>query len=140
MERKYTDRKDLFLIISLLITAGLLYLLLSGKPSSSVCEICLDGEVIQTVSLTEDTTFSPEGIPEITLEIRNGKIRFLSSDCPDQICVKSGFISRPGEYAVCLPHRLMIRIPEDPSSTDSRPDAITGKVTPNVHICGRIFP
>ena len=139
MERKYMDRKDLILIICLLITAGLLYLLISARQSASTCEIILDGKVIQTVSLSEDQTFSPEGFPEITLEIRSGKIRFLSSDCPDQICVKSGFISHPGEYAVCLPHRLMIRIPEDPSSTDSRPDAVTGKAVPNVHICGRIF-
>ena len=127
MERRYTDRKDLFLIISLLIIAGLLYLLLSGRPSSSVCEICLDGKVVQTVSLTEDRTFSPEGIPEVTLEVKGGKIRFLTSDCPDQICISSGFISRPGEYAICLPHRLMIRIPEEPSSHDPGPDAVTGK-------------
>ena len=76
----------------------------------------------------EDRIFSLDEVPQVQLEIKEGRIRFLSSDCPDQTCVRSGFISRPGEYAVCLPHRLMIRIPENDRSKN--PDAVTGRAMP----------
>ena len=128
MERKFIDRKDFLLIICLLATAGLLYFLFSQNEAGAVCEIILDGKQIETVSLREDRIFSIAEVPEIQLEIKDGKIRFLSSDCPDQICVKTGFISRPGEYAVCLPHRLMIRIPE--KGGGQSPDAVTGRALP----------
>jgi hypothetical protein len=29
-----------------------------------------------------------------SVEVANGKIRFLESDCPDQLCVRTGWISR----------------------------------------------
>lgn len=38
------------------------------------------------------------------------KICFMSADCPDRLCVKSGWIGRPGQLAVCLPNRTMIKI------------------------------
>ncbi|MBR3392942.1 MAG: NusG domain II-containing protein [Firmicutes bacterium] len=128
MERKYTDRKDILLIVSLLITAGLLYVLFSRKQAGTSCEIILDGETITSVSLSQDRIFSLDEVPQVQLEIKEGRIRFLSSDCPDQTCVRSGFISRPGEYAVCLPHRLMIRIPEN--NRTKNPDAVTGRAMP----------
>jgi len=38
------------------------------------------------------------------------KICFMSSDCPDRLCVKAGWISKPGQLAVCLHNRAMIKI------------------------------
>jgi len=34
----------------------------------------------------------------------------MSSDCPDRVCVKSGRIKRPGEFAACVPNRFLIVI------------------------------
>ena len=42
--------------------------------------------------------------------IKNGEIAFISSDCPDKVCVKTGWIGHNGEMAVCLPNRLSIKI------------------------------
>ncbi|WP_080066164.1 NusG domain II-containing protein [Ruminiclostridium hungatei] len=38
------------------------------------------------------------------------KICFMSADCPDRLCVKAGWISKPGQLAVCLHNRAMIKI------------------------------
>ena len=35
---------------------------------------------------------------------------FESSDCPDQICVRSGKLSRAGESAGCLPAVVVIKV------------------------------
>lgn len=45
-----------------------------------------------------------------TIEVNNGKIRFIRADCPDQVCVNTGWINRPGQIAVCLPAGVIIKI------------------------------
>lgn len=42
--------------------------------------------------------------------VEKGRIRFEESDCPDRLCVKTGWIERVGDAAVCLPNRVMIKI------------------------------
>lgn len=45
-----------------------------------------------------------------TIEVRGDRIRIKGANCYDQVCVQMGFISKPGETVVCLPHRLVIEI------------------------------
>jgi len=45
-----------------------------------------------------------------TIEVNKGKIRFLSAECPDKVCVNTGWIDRPGQIAVCLPAGVIIKI------------------------------
>ncbi|MGI6085433.1 MAG: NusG domain II-containing protein [Acetivibrionales bacterium] len=45
-----------------------------------------------------------------TIEADNGKIRFVRAECPDQVCVNTGWIDRPGQIAVCLPAGMVIKI------------------------------
>src|SRR5699024_11175945 len=44
------------------------------------------------------------------VEINEEKVRVIEADCPDQLDVKQGYISKPGEVIVCLPNRLVIEI------------------------------
>ena len=37
-------------------------------------------------------------------------MRVIEADCPDQLDVKQGYISKVGEVIVCLPNRLVIEI------------------------------
>lgn len=52
------------------------------------------------------------------IEVSDDRIRIKSANCPDQICVLTGFISKPGETIVCLPHRLVIGIQSENSSPE----------------------
>lgn len=45
-----------------------------------------------------------------TIKVEKGRIRFHDASCKDKICVKSGWLEKPGETSVCLPHRLSIII------------------------------
>jgi hypothetical protein len=58
---------------------------------------------------------------ETVVEIRDGKARIVSSPCTNQTCVAAGTIHRPGQWAACLPNRVMVSIPE----TDGSPDAVS---------------
>ena len=42
--------------------------------------------------------------------IRDGTVSVTEASCKNQVCVKHGAISRPGESIVCLPNRLVVRI------------------------------
>lgn len=49
---------------------------------------------------------------EIVL-VEKGRIRFKETNCPDQICVRTGWLENPGDYAVCLPNKAIINITEN---------------------------
>jgi hypothetical protein len=46
------------------------------------------------------------------IEIRSGSAFFSSSPCQNQTCVASGVIHLPGQWAACLPNRVMLFIGE----------------------------
>ncbi|SFG34730.1 hypothetical protein SAMN05660649_01363 [Desulfotomaculum arcticum] len=47
------------------------------------------------------------------VQVEKGRIRFKEADCPDQICVRTGWLQNPGEMAVCLPNKAIVRITGD---------------------------
>ncbi len=131
-ETKFSRRSD-WLIITALMMTGLLGLLAflsrAGSAALTRAQIFLDGALLAEVPLDEDRVFTLPECPEVTFEVKDGAIRFLSSDCPDKTCVRTGFLRSPGSYAVCLPNRIHIRL-VSPSGQESGPDAITGFAAP----------
>ncbi len=114
---------DIIVISILLILSLAIYLFFNFFKDTSTdvyAEIVLKGDVVKTVFLDEDKTFSIEEVPNVKFEIKDKKIRFLESDCPDKVCVNTGFIGSSGQTAVCLPNALSIKIvPIDTNSKDS---------------------
>lgn len=52
-----------------------------------------------------------------TIEVVSGRARILpipEEYCPRGICAHTGWIERPGQAAICLPNRLVIRVVERP--------------------------
>ena len=56
--------------------------------------------------------------------ISGGTVSVTEASCKNQVCVKHGAISRPGESIVCLPNRLVVRI-EDGSEEGGGYDSVT---------------
>ncbi len=52
------------------------------------------------------------------VEVQGLKVRVSDADCPDRVCVKRGWLTSPGDQAVCLPHRLVVRIEGDGDELD----------------------
>lgn len=44
------------------------------------------------------------------VEIAGGQARIAASPCPEQRCVRQGWIRRQGEIAACLPNRVVLRV------------------------------
>src|SRR5690554_3269836 len=52
------------------------------------------------------------------IEIGDKQVRLAEADCPDQICVHKGNISRIGETIVCIPNKLVIEVKGDSGAND----------------------
>ena len=116
---KKFGRADIFLMafMLLLLLAGALFFRLEGE-NNLYGEITLDGELYRRIELTGHRgreSFeieTPKG--RNTILIEDETIRVLEADCPDKICVKTGRLSKAGETAACLPHKLLIEIKAGP--------------------------
>jgi hypothetical protein len=56
------------------------------------------------------------------VEIQGGQARIVSSPCANQSCVASGAVHIPGQWAACLPNRIMLYIGEGSSSYERKDD------------------
>lgn len=101
-----------FAVVLLLAAAAALPFLLA--PSGALtCEIRQGDSVVRRVRLADgyaDTiTIKGETVTNV-IEISGKTVRFASSDCPDQVCVRTGTLTRAGQIAVCLPNRVVVRL------------------------------
>ncbi len=46
----------------------------------------------------------------VTVQIEAGRVRVLHSDCPDRLCVHSGWLSQNGQASVCVPAAVSVRV------------------------------
>ena len=44
------------------------------------------------------------------VEVERTRVRVREANCPEQVDVKQGWLTRPGQTAVCLPHRVVVRL------------------------------
>ena len=42
--------------------------------------------------------------------VRGGEVHVESAPCGNQICVKTGTVSRPGQWIACLPNRVFVAV------------------------------
>ena len=120
---KFTD----VLIIAVISFLGIVLLLANvNRDLPPVAVITVDGEEIRRIDLScaEDETFTLNTLPEVTLEIKDSQIRFINSLCPDKTCEKSGFLSKVGDTAACVPAKTVVTIDGDGNSSDI--DAVAG--------------
>lgn len=66
----------------------------------------------QRISLNSSVsrTVRMGGEGRCVVQIKGLKVRVKESDCPDKICVKTGWIDKPGQSIICLPHRIYLEI------------------------------
>lgn len=97
---------------------GVFLLLKYSGGAGTTAEVWLDGEVIYTIDLDavtipyDITVESEYGMNVIHVE--HGAISVTEADCPDHICVDQGAISDSYIPIVCMPHRLVIEIEDEP--------------------------
>ncbi|HLQ75095.1 MAG TPA: NusG domain II-containing protein [Alloiococcus sp.] len=113
---------DIFIIIVLFVASFIPHVIyayqldqLEQDGVAIMAEITIDGEEVYSVELSEETpheefTLYPADGQYNIIEVDGTRIRNREDNSPDQIGVRRGWISQPGETAVVLPHRLIIEV------------------------------
>jgi hypothetical protein len=103
--------------ISLLAAMMILFLRFSVSRSgvnSTQAVIKAQGRTVRTISLSADvksTAFIVNGrIGPATIELEGRRIRIAQAPCHDKICVRQGWIEKPGETIICIPNEIIINI------------------------------
>ncbi len=125
---KKTDFIVIVVIIGIALAVMGVYRALNAGHAAKA-EIYYYGELVETVDLGtgEDRTFSIPQNEHVVLHVySDGQICFESSDCPDQICVKSGKLSVIGQSAACLPNGIVLKIVPAGQRSGDDPDIVIG--------------
>lgn len=80
------------------------------KAESGFAVVEHEGRVILRQPLSRDGEFSSPELPNMKFFIEDGRVRVSESDCPDKICMKTGFISLSAQSAVCLPNKAVLYV------------------------------
>lgn len=121
---RFFGRWDIILALGLIIISAATLFLINANSGKTIAVISIDGSQTERINLTavKNRTIPINGAVPVVIETDNGRIRFLSAECPDKLCVRTGWISKAGQTAVCLPARVSITIT---GADDKLPDIIT---------------
>lgn len=107
-------RVILFLLLAAVGVSTAWLLLRDGDTDAPTARILRDGVLLEEIDL--DQVDEPRSLVledesgSNTVQVERGRIRISAADCPDQVCVKQGWISGGAVPIICLPHRLTIEI------------------------------
>ena len=104
-----------------LVTA-FVYSQTDSQGSQLVAVVKINGQEVDEwpldAGLEKEITYYPNEGQSNIVQIKGSSIRVKEDNSPDQIAVNTGWISKPGQILVCLPHQLMIEIREKGDSSD----------------------
>ena len=78
--------------------------------------IQVDGKTVHKMNLNESRAVAITGTRgELHIMTKDGKIAVTYADCPQQVCVRTGWRFRSGDLIVCVPNKTVVRIMGDES-------------------------
>lgn len=105
--RKNSWKINLIFILLVLAAAAALYYWTRPEPAAgSGLEALVDfgGGVSETLPLDEDHDYLYEVDDIIVhLQVKEGAVAFLDSQCSDHVCEQFGWLSQEGAWAACVP-------------------------------------
>lgn len=125
----FVRKADLLLIAVLVLAAAAAFLvpqLLHRGDGTLTAELIENGKVVKVIDLNaveEPYTIPLQSgsHPAAVIAVEPGCIYYLHADCPDQVCVRTGKLTRPGQTAACVPGGTAIRLS---GSADDAPDVV----------------
>lgn len=98
------------LVLALLLAGVLSYFIIeANKEDGAAVTVSVNGVTVAEYPLDTDGSFPLNNGTNILI-IENGSARVAYANCPDELCVRSGKISKTGEKIVCLPNKVMVEV------------------------------
>lgn len=126
---KLLKKGDIAVIVFfLLLSIFLFFVQLRNNNDKPVAEIYADRCLIHRAVLDDVSEPYRISVNNTEIEISKGSARFLESNCPDRICIRTGALYQIGNMAACVPNRVVLKITADNSSTISVPAIEQGEI------------
>lgn len=93
----------------------------AGAKGHRIAIVRQNDKVIKRIDLdavTEPQRFTIDGDYHNYILVEKGRIRYEDADCPDKVCVKSGWQSQNGDAALCLPNKTIVQIEGENKNVD----------------------
>lgn len=103
---------DIVFILIFLIVIFLSFFSLFRKKNEKAAELFVQTPKEKFVySLAKDGIYKFKGLlEESSIQVENGRAKFIDSPCENKNCIQSGEISTNGQWAACLPNGIFIKI------------------------------
>jgi hypothetical protein len=112
-------KSDWFVVVTAMIVAGALWFVrplfsdvFVQRDTDLTVEISVEGKLWKSVPLDgaeyRERIETERGVNDLVLDAEGAII--VHADCPDQLCVRMGKITRPGDMLVCLPHQCVVEL------------------------------
>lgn len=102
----------LFILLIAVAAAGIIGLSGAGKAGDTAV-VRLSGSVVRRVDLGVDQSFR---VGDVQLQVHDGAIAFIASDCPGKECIHAGWLKSPGSSAACLPNYVSVTVEAAPDT------------------------
>lgn len=103
---------DVILVVTIIAVAIFsLISIAASKKAGQFVRIEVAGSPKQQYDLWHNqkiTVIGPRG--KTIIQIDGGTVQVTYSDCPDQLCVRTGKIRHIGEMIVCVPNQVVVKI------------------------------
>lgn len=121
-------KTDLILTAAVCVLALVFFLLNTSlfAEKGAYAEIYHDSVLVDRIALStaKAGVFSIPGASDVVFQLyADGSIAFIESDCPDKVCIRSGRLKNTGQFAACLPNRILLKIVSDEKEREG-PDLI----------------
>lgn len=110
---KITIFDVILIVLILLLSTGIILRTKLGlnwqSAKDTKISVYHNGKLKKHLKLTEDQEIILlDG--KMVVEIKGKKVRVKKSECPRQLCVKTGWIQHTGEVIICVPFKTVIEI------------------------------
>lgn len=102
---------NLIFTLVILLAAGGLWLARSRAGSGAVAVVDFGGGIREELPLDTDHDYYyqlEEGV--VHLQVLDGAVAFLDSQCPDHVCENFGWLTREGDWASCIPFQVYLSV------------------------------
>ena len=102
---------DLLVLIAGAVGWLWLSMVLWQSGPAAEAQIRRDGRLVAAYPLNESRTVTVAGaLGHTVIRIESGRARVVSDPGPRQYCVNQGWLTRPGEMALCAPNHISLSL------------------------------
>ena len=101
----------ILVVVMALLTAGSFFAGRFLADEGKVVIIDVNDLPVYKGDLQEDRKVTIRGLyGDVLIQIKGGEVAVVRAECPNKVCVRTGWRSLAGESIICVPNRVLIRI------------------------------